>query len=91
MSEGKQSQTRLKCSHCGSENTIPIFYGYPAEESMKPLLAAVDRGEIKLGGCCVEEGMPTDHCKNCKRSFGHLVLLQDGGWMRLGEERIDSS
>jgi len=68
----------LRCTHCGSENTIPIFYGYPTENSMEALLAAVDRGEIKLGGCCVEEGMPTYHCKDCKCDSGHLVLLERG-------------
>ena len=74
----------LRCAHCGSDNTIPIFYGYPTEDSMDALLAAVDRGEIKLGGCCVSEGMPTYHCKDCQRDSGHLIKerwLKSNAWI----------
>ena len=62
----------VKCPNCGSEKTIPIFYGYPTPDSMEALLAAVGRGEIELGGCNLMGNDPTHHCTNCGRYFGRL-------------------
>jgi hypothetical protein len=62
----------LSCVRCGSSNIVPIIYGLPTPESMSVFLEADSRGEIRMGGCCVSEGMPTHFCKNCGRGFGHL-------------------
>ena len=70
--EDKRFPTTLRCQHCGSENTIPIIYGHPTEDSMHTWLEADRRGEIKMGGCCISEGMPTYYCKDCGRDSGHL-------------------
>ena len=68
--EDKRFPTTLRCQHCGSENTIPIRYGYPSGD--KAWLDALRKGEIEMGGCCIVEGMPTYHCKDCGRDSGHL-------------------
>jgi hypothetical protein len=49
---------------------IPILYGDPAPEAW----AASERGELLLGGCCVEDGMPEWHCSSCDFLFGELKL-----------------
>ena len=60
----------LKCPLCRSSDTVPIFYGFPSHDSMEPLLRAVDRGEIELGGCVMLDKRPSRHCKNCGHYFG---------------------
>ena len=70
LGEDKRFPTTLRCQHCGSENTIPIIYGYPSGD--KAWLDALRKGEIEMGGCCIVEGMPTYHCKDCGRDSGHL-------------------
>ncbi|MBI5486441.1 MAG: hypothetical protein HY905_03825 [Deltaproteobacteria bacterium] len=47
---------------------MPIFWGYPAPQSMQPLLDAVQRGEVVLGGCCgdAKGNRPPWYCKACK-------------------------
>ena len=61
--------TKVKCPKCGSEETVPILWGYPAPDCMEKVLAAACRGEIELGGCLVTGNDPTDHCKNCGHEF----------------------
>ena len=53
------------CTRCGSLDTIPIAYGLPGPEMM----AEAERGEIVLGGCCIEEDQPTHECRACGTSF----------------------
>ena len=62
----------MKCPLCRSNDTIPIVYGFPSQDSMEPLLQAVDRGEIELGGCVIRDERPSRHCKNCGHYFGLL-------------------
>jgi acetoin utilization deacetylase AcuC-like enzyme len=56
------------CSHCGGK-IVPLFYGLPGDESIWDRVA---RGEIRLGGCCIWRGMPTDVCRSCNREFGGI-------------------
>ena len=51
---------------------MPVFRGYPAAESMQPLLDAVHRGEIVLGGCGGDANgnRPPWYCKKCKNRWG---------------------
>ncbi len=49
-----------RCKKCGGE-LIPIAYGLPGEDMWN----AAQRGEIRLGGCCVYPDMPTSACREC--------------------------
>lgn len=53
------------CPNCGSLDVIPIAYGYPGPEMMEEM----ERGEIILGGCCIEQHQPTHECKPCSTRF----------------------
>lgn len=55
-----------KCPKCGADKTIPIVYGFPANE----LFEAAERGEACLGGCIIEEDPPSWYCKLCKNKWG---------------------
>ena len=58
-------ETRI-CPVCGGK-LVPIVYGFPMEEVME----MADRGEIVIGGCCIEVDekgrslMPEWACTNC--------------------------
>lgn len=56
------------CPRCGSADTIPIAYGFPGPEMMEE----AERGEIALGGCCIEEYQPEWHCRACRNDFPQL-------------------
>lgn len=56
------------CPRCRSDDTIPIVYGYPGPE----LMEAMERGEIMLGGCCIEDHQPLWHCRKCRHEFPSL-------------------
>lgn len=53
------------CPRCGGR-TIPIAYGYPGPG----MFEAADRGEIALGGCCIDAEDPTRRCTACGESSG---------------------
>jgi len=55
----------ITCPKCGSTQVIKIIYGYPGRD----LGDAEERGEIKLGGCCISDDNPTHYCKDCKSEF----------------------
>ena len=54
-----------QCPRCGGP-TVPIVYGYPTYETFE----AADRGELRLGGCVVFDGQPTEHCTACEADRG---------------------
>jgi len=56
------------CPSCGSKNTSPIFWGYPAD--MEWYLAAVAKKQISPGGCILTYNDPKWHCNNCSRRWG---------------------
>ena len=58
------------CPKCGSENVVPIQYGFPSVK----MFEAADRREIALGGCCVEPGIPLRACVDCGEEFGRLGI-----------------
>ena len=64
------SEKPPNCPHCGSSAVIPILYGDPAPEAV----VSAERGELLLGGCCVEDGMSEWHCKKCDHEFGEIKL-----------------
>ena len=51
------STTPDVCPTCGSP-AIPIMYGLPSPEAFE----AADHNEISIGGCVIEDGMPTHTC-----------------------------
>ena len=55
----------IVCPECGSEDVLPIIYGLPAPETEE----RAQRGEVRLGGCIVEEGSPTLVCTLCGREW----------------------
>ena len=55
----------MKCPKCGSEEIIPIVYGYPTKE----LFDQSKKGEVIIGGCCIVGEVPNRHCKNCGEEF----------------------
>lgn len=55
------------CVKCGGDR-LPIAYGYPGPD----MWAAEQRGEIVLGGCTMDPGMPTSVCRECGQTWGRL-------------------
>lgn len=53
------------CRSCNSLCTIPICYGKPGPD----LEMAAARGLVELGGCVVEENMPTRRCLDCRYAW----------------------
>ena len=58
-----------KCPICGGK-IIPIEYGFPTNEAFE----MAERGEIKLGGCCICEDNPEWACRDCDAEF---VVIED--------------
>jgi hypothetical protein len=63
---------KVLCPSCGSNDCAEILYGLPIFD--RKLERAIDKKEVVLGGCMVEEGAPSRRCNAC----GHGV----GGWGR---------
>lgn len=57
------------CENCGLAMK-PIAYGYPGGD----MIDAFERGEIVLGGCVVESGMPMWSCPACGHESGNLRM-----------------
>ncbi|MFT5203460.1 MAG: hypothetical protein ACI9C1_002860 [Candidatus Aldehydirespiratoraceae bacterium] len=55
-----------RCPTCQRATIVPIAYGYPGPE----MWAAVDRGEIVLGGCVVTPENPSWECTACQQRGG---------------------
>ncbi len=53
-----------KCPYCGGK-LLPIVYGEPDDETFD----RHGRGEIVLGGCCVNELSPQKECAHCGFQF----------------------
>jgi hypothetical protein len=51
----------MACPRCGSTQVVRIVYGLPTAKTV----ASANRGEIKLGGCCVSRYSPRLYCKDC--------------------------
>lgn len=54
------------CPQCGAPDVVPILYGYTEDPAT---LAAVDRGELVLGGCMVTGDDPAWCCRACAHCF----------------------
>ncbi len=63
---------KTKCPKCGSKkDVIPIAYGYPTAQTMKE----AEKGNIKLGGCCIADVETQWYCKSCKKEFVKISMF----------------
>lgn len=58
---------------CCDDEMTPIVYGMPGAE----LIEASMRGEVELGGCCIEDEAPMFVCRRCGRTVGRLGDVMD--------------
>jgi hypothetical protein len=56
------------CPDCGGA-VLPVVFGFPGPE----LFEAAERGEILLGGCCMEGDGPVRECNGCGRRWTDAV------------------
>ncbi len=61
-----RKRTPCNCPRCGSPRRIPWAYGMPTPK----IEEKAGRGEVLLGGCCIEEGDPSWHCVSCDFDWG---------------------
>jgi hypothetical protein len=59
------------CPKCGSENTIPIIYGYPTLS----MFEATNHGLVKIGGCVIGDNDVNQHSKLTPHQRPNLTLL----------------
>ncbi len=59
-----------KCPFCGADGVVPVVYGYAPFD----LLLRAEKGEVFLGGPCIEEGQPQWKCNLCGRFFAVLEV-----------------
>ena len=54
------------CPEClDRESIVSIEYGFPDEEMREKH----DKGEIRLGGCVIQENNPDYHCNKCEHEW----------------------
>lgn len=58
------------CPFCGSSGILPVIYGYAPFD----ILVRADRGEVILGGACVEPSQPHWKCSAC----GRFIYPEEG-------------
>lgn len=62
---GRRSKAHV-CPYCGeSDEVIPVFYGYPSDETFR----MAERGEVYLGGCAIGGYNPRFYCKRDSTEF----------------------
>ena len=57
-----------KCPHCGGI-VVRIIYGEPTPETFE----IADRGELVIGGCCINKESPDWECLNCHIQFKKVI------------------
>jgi len=57
---------KLRCPACGQREGVELLFGMPSQEAM----AAAERGEIALGGCCMPWEPLNYRCLNCEFEWG---------------------
>ena len=69
MAQPQTLPTRQRrCPECGSEQVVPIRYGFPTPE----LAREAEQGRVALGGCCLGPQSPRWLCKACEHEFGKM-------------------
>lgn len=62
------SQRPKVCKKCGGK-VLEIVYGYPSHETFE----MAKRGEVILGGCCIEEDQPDMACRDCHQGYKKFI------------------
>jgi len=65
------------CPRCRQKAGVEILYGYPAPEAVE----AAERGEVVLGGCCIDLEGPERACTSCGHQWRikrRPIVLPDG-------------
>ena len=60
-----------KCPNCDSTNIALIFWGLPI--CTPELDTALEKREIVLGGCCINDNDPKWECNNCSFKWGKRI------------------
>lgn len=68
-----------QCPACGFAPVATILYGMPAFSEEQQ--AAIARGEIVLGGCCISDFDPCWACSKCKITIYRTSDLRDAGML----------
>ena len=55
----------LKCPECGSEDVVPIFYGFQTKEVKQKM----QNGQLVFGALGAHKGLPTHKCITCHATF----------------------
>lgn len=69
------SQRPKVCKRCGSP-VLEVVYGYPTYKAHQ----AAERGELILGGCCIDEDCPDMRCSCCHQGYKKFIpdyLMED--------------
>ena len=69
-------KTRTKprlCPLCRQNKVLEIMYGMPTYE----MFQAAEKGEVVLGGCCIEDSSPNWRCPTCGLNLGRVSTTQD--------------
>ena len=68
----RRSNEAQYCPSCSSKNVAEIHWGMP--EMSKGFARVYEANQIKLGGCCIEDGQPEWYCNECEHEWGKLEL-----------------
>jgi hypothetical protein len=68
----RRSQEAKCCPSCSSKDVAEILYGMPCMS--KGMERVYSSNQIKLGGCCVEDGIPEWHCNRCEHEWGKATV-----------------
>lgn len=61
-----------QCPQCGSSKVLDIMYGMPTMEAFE----MYERGEIKLGGCCITGEDPQYYCRECENEWAREAAIK---------------
>lgn len=56
---------KYRCPACSEKSGVDISYGMPSPE----LFEAAERGEVALGGCCIDDELPERQCLLCNHTW----------------------
>jgi hypothetical protein len=60
-----QENRKRRCPACNSANVVPIVYGLPTMFGVENEA----KGNIHLGGCCVDADSPQWYCAQCSSAW----------------------
>lgn len=66
---------QVLCPRCNEQLGVPIAHGMPGPD----MVESASRGEVVLGGCCIDTDSPTHRCKACGHEWiAERVTLSHG-------------